>query len=131
MDQMEHRNWITQHLPALLFNARLYSGLDSGLHVDNTQIGSLTISLYSVVRYSGLPGTHKYPSFVLEEKADNPAHPQLPTRHSSIELSITAMDQYKAMNFTQPSNFRAAIKSGKPLLGVGISFPTVETAKKV
>lgn len=41
------------------------------------------------------------------------------------------MDQFKATNFTQPSNLAAAIATGKTLLGVGVSFPSTETAKKV
>ncbi|KAG8812797.1 hypothetical protein FRC17_001811 [Serendipita sp. 399] len=41
------------------------------------------------------------------------------------------MDQFKALNPTQPSNFRAAIRTGNTLLGVGLSFPSLEVARKI
>ncbi|KAG8789647.1 hypothetical protein FRC16_001191 [Serendipita sp. 398] len=52
------------------------------------------------------------------------------------------MDQFKALNPTQewsgslnrrkqPSNLRAAMRTGKTLLGVGLSFPSLEVARKL
>ncbi|PVG04776.1 Phosphoenolpyruvate/pyruvate domain-containing protein [Serendipita vermifera] len=41
------------------------------------------------------------------------------------------MEAYAMPNLTMPSNLRAALKTDHTMLGVGVSFPSVEVAKKV
>lgn len=59
------------------------------------------------------------------------SHKSRITVEPSRSQSPAPMEQYAALHPTQPHNARAAMKSGKTLLGCGLSFPSIEVARKV